>query len=151
MTPRRACAPALVLVLVLAAAGCGGSSSVSARQLRSSATRVCTVAAQRLNSIPTPQVPAQGASFLRRGIAALRPELTALSAMHPSGDLGVHFRKALDATEQELKVLQSSLKGLKAGNDPIVAIKTLESQLAPLEKQASAAWRALGVAGCADT
>ena len=66
--------------------------------------------------------------------------------MHPGGrSWAVHFRTARTATEQELKALQSSLKGLKAGNDPIVAIKTLQTQLAPLEKQASAAWRALGV------
>jgi hypothetical protein len=48
-------------------------------------------------------------------------------------------------------VLQSSLKGLQAGNDPIVAVKTLQVQLAPLETKARAAWRALGVPGCADT
>ena len=138
-------------MLALAAAGCGGSSSMSARQLRTGAARVCTVATQRLNAIPTPQVPSQGAPFLRRGIAALRPELTALSVLHPTGEPAVPFRKAVSATEQELKVLQSSLKGLKAGNDPIVAIKTLETQLAPLEAQASAAWRALGVPACAGT
>jgi hypothetical protein len=140
-----------VLALALAATGCGGSRSMSARQLRAGAARVCTVATQRLNSIPTPQVPSEGTAFLRRGIAAMAPELAALSAMHPGGELGVHFRKALNATEQELTVLQSSLKGLKAGNDPIVAIKTLQAQLAPLETQARAAWRALDVPDCADT
>lgn len=149
MSVRRACAAALVLAL--AAAGCGGSSSTSARQLRAGAARVCTVAAQRLNRIPTPQVPSEGAAFLRGGITALTPELAALSAMDPGGELGVHFRTARTATVQELKVLQSSLKGLKAGNDPIVALKTLQTQLAPLEKQAAAAWRALGVPDCADT
>jgi hypothetical protein len=146
---RRACLPALALVL--AAAGCGGSSDVSARQLRTGAGHVCTVAAQRLNAIPTPQVPSQGASFLRGGIAALQPEVTALSAMHPGGTLGVHFRAARTATEQELKVLRSSLTGLKAGNDPIVAIKTLQTQLAPAEKRAKAAWQALKVPACATT
>ncbi|HEY6524815.1 MAG TPA: hypothetical protein VIY10_13645 [Solirubrobacteraceae bacterium] len=149
MSVRRACAAALVLAL--AAAGCGGSSSTSARQLRAGVARVCTVAAQRLNRIPTPQVPSEGAAFLRGGIAALMPELAALSAMHPGGELEVHFRTARTATEQELKVLQSSLKGLKAGNDPIVALKTLQTQLAPLEKRAAEAWRALGVPDCADT
>jgi hypothetical protein len=148
---RRLVGAALVTALALAAAGCGGTSSTSARQIRAGAARVCTLATQRLNSIPTPEVPAEGTMFLRRGIAALAPELAALSAMHPGGDLGVHFRKALSATEQELKVLQSSLKGLKAGNDPIVAIKTLQAQLAPLETQARTAWRALGVLDCADT
>jgi hypothetical protein len=146
---RGACAPALVLVL--AAAGCGGSSATSAHQLRAQAARVCAVTTQRLNRIPTPQVPSDGAAFLRGGIAALTPELAAFSAMHPGGELGGQFRSARNATEQELRVLQSSLKGLKAGNDPIVALKTLQTQLAPLEKQAGAAWRALGVPDCADT
>jgi hypothetical protein len=147
---RWACAPVVALALA-AAAGCGGSSDLSAHQLRDGAGRVCTATAQRLNAIPTPQIPSQGASFLRRGIAALQPELTALSAMHPGGDLGVHFRKARDATEHELTVLQSSLKGLKAGNDPIVATKTLQAQLAPLERHAKAAWQALRIPACADT
>lgn len=149
MSLRRACTPALMLALALS--GCGGSDSMSARQLRTGAARVCAVATQRLNAIPTPQVPSQGESFLRRGIGALRPELAALSTLHPTGEPAVHFRKALSATAQELKVLQSSLKGLKAGNDAIVAFKTVETELAPLEAQASAAWRALGVPACADT
>jgi hypothetical protein len=109
---------------------------------------VCTAATQHLNDIPTPQLPSGGAAFLRRGVGALRPELTALSAMHPTGALGAHYRTALSATEQELKALQSALKGLEAGNDPIVAMKTLQTQLAPLEQQASAAWRAVGVRAC---
>ncbi|MFZ1994068.1 MAG: hypothetical protein WAU75_08155 [Solirubrobacteraceae bacterium] len=149
MSLRWACVP--VLALALATAGCGGSDVMSAHQLRTGAARVCTVTAQRLNRIPTPQIPSEGAVFLRRGIAAVAPELAALSAMHPDGELGVHFRQAVSATEQELKVLQSSLRGLKAGNDPIVAIKTLQVQLAPLEAKSRAAWAALGVPGCADT
>jgi hypothetical protein len=150
VSPRRACAPALVLAL--AATGCGGgSSSMSAHALRTAAARVCVVATQRLNRIPTPQVPSQGESFLRRGIAALSSELAALSAMHPGGELGVRFANARNATEQELTALQSSRKGLKAGNDPIVAFKTLQTQLAPLAKQAGAAWRSLGLPACADT
>jgi hypothetical protein len=146
---RRVCA--LVVVLALMVAGCGGSSSMGARQLRARAVSVCRVATERLNRVPTPRVPSQGAAFLRGGIAALRPELAVLSAMHPGGELGGHFDTARKATEQELQVLQSSLKGLKAGNDPIVAVKTLQTQLAPLEKRANAAWRALGVPECADT
>lgn len=153
MSVRRACAPALALALalVLAAAGCGSSSVVSAQAFRTAAASVCAVATQRLNRIPTPQVPSEGAAFLRRGVAALRPELAALSTLHPGGELGVHFTRARTATAQELGALRSSLKGLKAGNDPIVAIKTLQAQLAPLEKQAAAAWRAVGVPACADT
>jgi hypothetical protein len=150
VTLRRACAP--IVALALAAGGCGGGSpSLSARQLRTGASRACTVATQRLNRIPTPQLPSEGAGFVRRGIAALKPEVAALAALHPEGEMEPHFRRAETATEQELKALQSMLTGLKAGNDPIVAIKTLQTQLAPLEKQASAAWQALKIPACAGT
>jgi hypothetical protein len=153
VSARRARAPALVsaLVLALAAAGCGGSGNTSAGQLRDAAGHACAAATQRLNAIPTPQVPSQGASFLRQGIAALQPELSTFSALHPGSDQRAQFRAARGATEDELKVLQSSLKGVKAGNDPIVVIKTLQAQLAPLEKRAKAAWQALGIPACATT
>jgi hypothetical protein len=152
VTPRRASAPIVALALALGAGGCGGGApSLSARQLRTGASRTCTVTTQRLNLIPTPELPSEGAGFLRRGIAALAPEVAALAALHPEGEMGVHFRRAQTATEQELKALRSTLTGLKAGNDPIVAIKTLQAQLAPLEKQASGAWQALRIPACADT
>ncbi len=153
MTVRRAgpVLPALALALALALAGCGGSASLSETQLRTKASKACTVANQRLNLIATPQVPSQGAAFLRSGVAALSPEVTALAVLHPTGEMGTQFDTARTATRKELAALQSTLKGLKAGNDPIVAIKTLQTQLAPLEKQATAAWRALKINACAGT
>ncbi|HEY2317264.1 MAG TPA: hypothetical protein VGH67_03120 [Solirubrobacteraceae bacterium] len=144
--PRRGWA----LALALALAGCGGSSSMSAQQLRTKAARACTAATQRLDRIPTPKVPSEGAAFLRRGIAALGPEVAALSTLQP-GDLGTQWGRARAATEQELKALQASLNGLRAGNDPVVAIKTLQAQLAPLETRASTAWLALKIPACVDT
>ncbi len=149
MTPRRAWAPALAAAL--AAAGCGGSSSLSAHQLRTGATRACAAATQRLDAIPNPKLPSDGAAFLRRGVAGLRPELTALAALHPDGTLGEQFSRARTTTEQELAALESSLKGLKTGNDAVVAIKTLQAQLVPLERRATAAWLALKIPACVDT
>jgi hypothetical protein len=149
VTPRRAVAPALAAAL--AAAGCGGSHSMSPQQLRTRAAQACTAATQRLDRIPTPKLPSQGAAFVRRGAAALRPELAGLNALHPEGELGERFGRARTATAQELTALESSLKGLKAGNDPVVTIKTLQAQLAPIEKRASAAWLALKIPACVDT
>src|SRR5205807_5095015 len=90
VTSPRACAPAFAsaLALALVLAGCGGSSAMSAQQLRAKATRACTTAIQQLDRIPTPRVPSQGATFLRHGIAALAPEVSSLAALHPDGDLG---------------------------------------------------------------
>jgi hypothetical protein len=151
---RRRRGPALVaglaLVAMLMVAGCG-STSLSAQQLHTRAQRVCRTTARRLDGIPTPQLPTAGATFLTRGIAALRPELVALKRLRPDGDLAKPFGQAIDATEKELAALESTVKGLKTGNDPVVAIKTLQQQLLPLEQRAVAAWTAVGVPSCAAT
>lgn len=134
-------------VLALAAAGCG-SSSLSDTQLRSSASRICTTADQRAGQIPTPSRPAAAAAYLNRGVAVLAPELTKLHGLHPSSDLAGDYRTAVDAAAAELAALRSAVKGLKAGDDPVVAIKTLQHQLAPLEARADNAWRSVDVDAC---
>jgi len=140
---------AATLVLALIVAGCG-TTSLSAQQLHSGAKRACLAATRTLNRIPTPQLPSGGATFLRRGIGALKPELAALDRLHPGGGLAGNYVRARNATRQELAALQSTLKGLKAGNDPVVAIKRLQQQLLPLEQRAAASWAAVGVPVCAD-
>jgi hypothetical protein len=146
----RRAALALVLLAMTCLAGCG-SSSMSAVQLRTAATRLCTAAGRRLNQIRTPALPAQGAAFLSRGIATLRPELARLAGLRAPGELAGDFNRARAATEQMLHLLQSTLKGLKAGNDPVVAIKTLQQELIPLEQRGTAAWRAAQIPACAVT
>lgn len=151
---RRPRAPALVtalaLVVTLVVAGCG-STSLSAQQLHTGARRVCLVAVPRLNRIPEPQMPTAGTVFLKRGIAVFKPEVAALERLRPGGDLAKSYTRALDATRAELAALQSTVNGLKAGNDPVVAIKTLQQQLRVLEQRTASAWAAVGVPACAGT
>lgn len=149
MTRRGAGATVAKLAVALLVAGCG-SSSLSAQQLQSGAKRACLVATRSLNRIPTPQLPAGGAPFLRHGISVLKPELAALDRLHPGGSLDTSYVRARDVTHEELAALESTLKGLKAGDDPVVAIKTLQHHLLPLERRAAAAWAAVGVPACAD-
>jgi hypothetical protein len=141
-----ATAPVLIgLLAALALTGCGGS-SVTASQLRARATRVCNAAGRRLNAIPTPGTPSQGEEFVSRGVSALSRELSGLRAIRgPSS-----FRDGLAAKVAELALLRSTVKGLRAGNDPVVAIKTLQQQLEPVEARAAAAWQGLGIPACAD-
>jgi hypothetical protein len=146
MSPRHlAIRLVLIGLLALALTGCGGSSP-TASQLRARATRVCNVAARRMNAIPTPDTPSQGEEFISRGISALSRELSGLRAIRgPSS-----FRDGLAAKAAALVLLRSTVKGLRAGNDPVVAIKTLQQQLEPVEVRAAAAWQALGIPACAN-
>ncbi|HWE07739.1 MAG TPA: hypothetical protein VG325_00190 [Solirubrobacteraceae bacterium] len=140
----------IAATVAVAVSGCG-SSSVSALQLRTGAQRACAAAALRLGRIQAPQQPGGGEAFVSQGIAALAPELTALKRLSPTPQLAASYRRARSATEQVLSALRSTLKGLKAGNDPVVAIKTLQQELLPLEGRAQAAWHAVGVPACAGT
>jgi hypothetical protein len=140
----------LTAALLMAAplvAGCG-SDTLTDSQLRARATRICTLATRRTDRITTPTTPGQGAAFLSRGITALSPELKALKRLSAPGDMGGDYRDAVDATGAELVALRSTLKGLRAGNDPVVAIKTLQRELKPAEARASSAWTTLELPAC---
>jgi hypothetical protein len=138
---------AAALLAAVLLAGCG-SNALSDSQLRSRAGRICALATQRTGRIPTPTLPTQEAQFLSRGIAALTPELNALRRLRPPGDMAGDYRDAVEAIGSELAALRSTLKGLRAGNDPVVAIKTLQQELAPAETKASIAWSALDLQAC---
>jgi hypothetical protein len=139
---------ALAAGLALVLAGCG-SASLSAAQLRSRATQICGVARRRTNRIATPTVPTLGTRFLSRGVTALAPQLRALRALRPPEDLAGDYNRALAADGKELQTLRSSLKDLRAGADPVVAIEALQRRLDPLEAQSDNIWHALEVPACA--
>jgi hypothetical protein len=138
---------AALLMAAVGVAGCG-SHTLSDSQLRARATRICRQATRSTDRIATPARPGQEAVFLSRGIAALSPELTSLKRLSAPGDMSGDYRAAVDATAAELAALRSTLKGLRAGNDPVVAIKTLQQLLAPAEVRASSAWSTLGLPAC---
>jgi hypothetical protein len=126
-----------------ALAGCG-SSALSPAQIRSRATNICTATARRTGKIATPTSPNDAVAFLNRGITAIDREVAALRAMHATGAA----KTAVDGTAAELAALRFTLKGLQAENDPVVAIKTLQVRLGPIEQRTNAAWRSLDVPAC---
>lgn len=146
MTLGRLCDGRLVaaIVLGLGVAGCGNA-VLSAGQMRTDATRICRLTTERTDAISTPTDPSGGERFLSRGIAALHRELTQLRAMRTTPA----FANAVDGTAAELSALRFSLRGLRSGNDPVVTIKTLAQQLAPIELRSSREWAALGIPACA--
>jgi hypothetical protein len=125
-----------------------GSSSLSMKQLQADASRPCRIADRQLNRISTPSAPTGEADFLKRGIAALAPELRALRGLRPPHNLSEDFADALGASAQVLAALRVSAHRLATGDDPVVSIKTLEVRLAPLEAKANSAWASLGVSAC---
>ena len=105
--------------------------------------------AQRASaSIAAPTDLAKGQPFLQRGIAALAPQVTALHRLNASSDLADGYASAMRATDRELALLRRALDGLKAGNDPVVAIKSLQDALGPAEGAAGRAWHEIDVPAC---
>jgi hypothetical protein len=137
----------LAVAIALGLGGCGGS-SLSASQLRTGAGRICGLAQRRTARIPTPTAPSGESAYLRRGIAALGPELAGLRELNPPGGMAARYREAMDATAAEVRALRSTVKDLKAGNDPVIAIKTLQQKLAQPEGRAQRAWQALAISSC---
>lgn len=144
----RTSAAAALACSALLLGGCG-SSSLSDTQLRHKAGQICVTAQRSSGSIAAPTDPAKGAQFLQHGIAALAPPVTALHKLKPSSDLQDGYAAALGSTDHELALLRSALRGLQDGNDPVVAVKTLQDELGPAEDAAGRAWHELDVPVCA--
>lgn len=147
---RRAVAVAASCLVLLALAGCGGggNSGLSASELRSQATHLCTVARQQTDRIPAPASPAQAAAFLDKGLVVLAPELNALRQLHPSGDLAQVYRTAIDAFAQKVSAIRAAAGSLAGTGDPVSTMKALQQQLASLEEQENGAWQALEIPAC---
>jgi hypothetical protein len=143
----RTFAAATAACAALLLGGCG-SSSLSNTQLRRKAGRICVTAQRASASITAPADPAKGGQFLQRGIAVLAPQVTALRQLNPSSDLEGVYATALRASDHELSLLRRALHGLQAGNDPVVAMKTLQDELGPAEDAAGRAWHEVEVPAC---
>jgi hypothetical protein len=136
---------AAAVALALTACDAPPASLVS---LRRQAARVCTQAQARGAEIKPPAVPAQTASFLRRGIAVLGTERARLRALRVPRDQSGAYSSALGSLGHELTILTDTARKLDRGADPLTTIKTLEHRLAPVEVAGDAAWRTLGVPAC---
>jgi hypothetical protein len=129
-------------------AGCGSTPPPSLVQLRAQATRICASAGHRLGLIATPHSEADAESFLRRAVAVLGPELTQLRKLGAPSEGADVYRTALDALSGELLALKGTIRALRRQQDPVIAFKTLQQHLGPLEAQADGAWRALQIPAC---
>jgi hypothetical protein len=144
----RASAAAALTCCALLLSGCG-SSTLSNTQLRRKAGSICMTAQRSTASITAPTDPADGERFLRRGIAALAPQVAALQKLKPSREEANDYATALRTSERELALLRTTIKGLAAGDDPVVTIKALQGELGPAEDAAGQAWRDVDVPACA--
>ncbi|MBV9603805.1 MAG: hypothetical protein JO027_01790 [Solirubrobacterales bacterium] len=133
--------------VALALSGCG-SGSPSMTRLRAQATRVCTRSLVQGAQIAPPATPARTGQFLHRGIAVLGPELAALGKLHAPSEQAGAYSAALASLTHALAILTSTAHDLDRGADPLTTIKTLQHRLGPVEANANAAWRTLGVPAC---
>ena len=140
---------ATVAAAAVVVGGCGSTPPPSSLvKLRVQGARICAAASGRLGRISTPRSEAGGETFLTRAIAVLGPELRELSRLSAPGDGADVYRAALDATGGELKALGGAVRALDRQQDPVIAFRTLQRRLGPLERRADGAWQALQMPDC---
>jgi hypothetical protein len=137
-------AVAAVAVIVL---GCG-SQPLTDSQLHSVATRLCSTATAQTDRIATPASPAETEAFLQRGIAAFTPALSGLRQLRPPSEVADVYSASVKAFGQKLSYLKDAEAALRKGEDPVIALKTLQHELTPLESQENGGWEALQLPAC---
>jgi len=64
--------------------------------------------------------------------------------------VAANYSAALDAFSQKLDALNGARHTLDKQGDPVVTVKSLQQQLAPIESRADRAWTALKIPACAN-
>jgi hypothetical protein len=136
------------LLSALLIIGCGGSGKLSAQQLRARAGAACARAGRLTDLIPTPSSPSGAAQFLRRGVAALAPELKQLKRLNAPSDLAQVYATGVGAFSQKLSALKAAVREIDSGANPVTAMTALQQRLAPIETAEDGAWQALEVPAC---
>ncbi len=125
-----------------------GNSALSAAALRSQAGQICAGASRRVDDIPPPASPAAAEPFLRRGLAVLGPELSALRGLNPDREQTKGLRAVLKAFGRQLAALRLAQRQLRRGEDPVTTLRTLERRLDPLRSVENSRWQALEIPAC---
>jgi len=139
---------AIAAVAAVAAGGCGGAPPPSLLALRTQATRICLGASRQIGRIATPRSEAGGEAFLRRGIVVLAPERRQLRSLAAPSEAADVYRAGVAALSGELGALREATHALAEQQDPVIAFRTLQQRLTPLESQANDAWQALQIPAC---
>lgn len=144
---KRWLAAGAVAALGIVGGGCG-SSALSDSQLHNAATRICTQANHQTAGIATPTSPEETETFLRRGIAALAPELRDLRELRPPSEVADVYDASVKAFAQKIAYMDVAMHDLGHGEDPVIALKTLQHRLQALEPAENGGWRALELPAC---
>ncbi len=138
----------LVAVLLIALAGCGDD-SLTAEQLHTQASAICTRTAAATDRIAVPSTPDQGGRFLQQGLAHLRPAVAQLHELKAPEELRRRYDRAVQLAGQEAALIARHEHAIAQGDDVIDTYRRLENQLEPLIQQENAYWRGLGIPACA--
>jgi hypothetical protein len=137
----------LLAAATLTLVGCGDDAFSSA-QLRTRASAICARTAAATDRIAVPNTPAQGARFLREGLAQLRPAAARLDALQPPSQLRDHYERAVQLARREIALIAVYERAIVHGEDAIDMYRRLERRLAPLVREENAYWRGLDVPAC---
>jgi hypothetical protein len=138
----------IAVAAAIAAGGCGGAPPPSLIALRTQATGICSGVSRQIGRIATPRSEAGGEAFLRRGIAVLAPERRQLRSLAAPSEAADVYKAGVRALSGELAALGEATHALAKQQDPVIAFRTLQRRLTPLENQANDAWQALQIPAC---
>jgi hypothetical protein len=138
---------AAALLLACELAGCGDD-ALSANDLRTQATQICTRTTAETDRIAVPRSADESARFLHAGAATMGPALARLRALKPPKEMRASYAQAVSVSGQELALITAQAKAIDGGADAIVGFRRLQAALIPLMRIEDATWRALEIPAC---
>jgi hypothetical protein len=146
----RALAASVLLVITgaLALAACG-SKPLDPGEFRARAAAICVAERLRSRQVERPLAPADVPAFVTAALQIVKPAVDKLGALRPPDALRPGFDGALGLLQRRLALLRDADKKLRDRAEPLATFAVLTPKLAPLRREESRQWRAIGLPQCA--
>jgi hypothetical protein len=135
-------------VALIAGCGGGGSDSLSADEFRQQADAICADANTKIEALTEPSANDQVLGFFQSGLQIYQEQIEDLKALEPPDELAPTFNEATGLLDQQLAKITAAVDKMESGEDPTATVAALQTELEPLNSEADAKAKEIGLTVC---
>jgi hypothetical protein len=135
----------------VALAGCGsggGASALSAEDLRAKADVACGTANSDIAKLGTPKSVDELKAYYPKALEVAATAITGLSALRPPADLKPKWDEVIADLKKEQTLTQSAGVKIAKGDDPLAALKEIDSEVTAVKADLKVKANELGLKVC---
>lgn len=140
----------LLAVLCLGIAACGGEDTLTSKQYKAEAKKICESAQQRTERVKQPTKPSNEAiiTYLRELLKVNERTTQQFEGLEPPESISKEHKRVLDTNRKSVDEVNRLIKELEGGKKAQTVFRANQERLSKVTEEANTAIKSLGVPEC---